>query len=92
MGCAVGVKFEFKCTKCGVQVLDTRHERMPDHLHLALSPWLSLCTQHEKEYFDSKKLTGHQHIQIIENPVEVEGTVIITEQSDEPTQFHVEVK
>ena len=73
----MGIKIEFNCTKCGVKVLDTRFTKEHDEVTLALSPWLSLCTQHEKEFFDSKKLTGHVYESpVIENPVIVEGAVI----------------
>jgi hypothetical protein len=107
----MGIKFEFNCTKCGEKCIDTSRTRVPDELTLALSLWLRLCTVHEREFFDSKKLTGHEHLQqVVDNPVIVEGAIVKEdkfmvlidspaaliaaneEKSDEPTQFHVEVK
>lgn len=68
--------FRFNCSVCGCKCSDTRFPKAPDELTLALSPWLTLCTQHEKEFFASKRLEGHVYESpVIENPVIVHGAV-----------------
>ena len=67
----MGIKIEFNCSKCGEKVLDTRFTKEHDGVTLALSPWLSMCTKHEKAYFDSKKLDGYTAEKLQKNVTEL---------------------
>lgn len=46
----------FKCTECNCDVINTKIKEEPIPLTVYLSPWVSMCTECEKKFFQSKQL------------------------------------
>lgn len=53
---------KFKCTECACDVVDTKNRVEQEELIKFLSPWISMCTECELKFFQSKKLGASNEI------------------------------